>query len=71
MSTPGDHQWRAATEDLAEEMRRIDGEITEILLGHRPALAELNQELCERRECLAELADRFRDRFAGTGFEVP
>lgn len=66
-----DDQWSAFAADIAAEMQQADDEIGEILRRHQPALDELNRELQERRERLAELAGRVLDRFTGTEFEVP
>jgi hypothetical protein len=66
-----DDHWRASAADIATEMHRLDEEIAGILRRHRPALDELNRELRERRERLDVLADRARERFAGTEFELP
>jgi hypothetical protein len=63
--------WRRECGDLAADLHRIDTEIADALRRHGPALAELNRELRERRERLAELAGQVRDRFAVTEFEVP
>jgi hypothetical protein len=63
-------QWRSAAADIATEMEQVDGEISAILQRHRPALDELNRELREQRDRLADLEDRVRERFVGTEFEL-
>jgi hypothetical protein len=60
-----------ATAAERDELDQISREVAEVLARHRPALAELEQELGARRERLRDLEDRLRGVFEDTAFTAP
>jgi hypothetical protein len=66
-----DEQWTAATEAEQAELEEISDELAGIRQRYGPVLADLNRELAERRERLADLEDRLRSVYHVTVFGLP